>query len=894
MSLQIGQQLGPYEITALLGEGGMGVVFRALDTKLGRDVALKLLPDHLADDSERLTRFRREAQVLATLNHPNIAQIHGLDDSTNQLCIVMELVDGETLHQRLRRGPIPIDEALQIAKQICEALEAAHEKGIIHRDLKPANIKLTQDGAVKVLDFGLARMRETDGAATNLSKSPTLMSASMPGMIMGTAAYMSPEQAKGRAVDGRTDVFAFGAVLYEMLTGRMAFDGEDVSDILSRVLQREPDWTLIPANVPTRIRELLRLCLEKNAKNRRQSIGDVRIDIMQALATAGAVDAAAILPARNARPAWVVAAAIVIAAMFSVPAMRYLRETSAPAPLEMRLEISTPATADPASIAISPDAQKIVFVASSEGRSKLWVRRLDSVSDRALVGTDDAALPFWSPDSQYVGFFAGERLKRVDVDRGVVQDLADAPAARGGAWNGDGTIIFSPNFQSPLFRISAAGGAVSPLTQIDNAKDTSHRFPYFLPDGHHFLYYVQGAPASHGIYVGDLNGSGGRRLLDVDSAPVYESSGHLFFLRQNTLFAQEFDAARLELKGSPYSVVEHIATHINAQGYSAVSASFSGPIVYRRTLARGRRQLLWLDRSGKEIAKAGDPLEANQLSVSPDGRHAALFQFVNNNSDVWLLDLGRNVLSRFTSDPAVESNPIWSSDGRKIIFNSNRNGSYDLYTKSVTGAGTEELLFAGGHDTRPEDVSPDGRFLLYADLDPKTGYKVLALPMSGPNASPTRRTPQTDGDRKPFPVLHTNFSEDNAQFSPNGKWIAYESNESGRSEIYVQPFPGPGDRTRVSTNGGAQVRWRRDGKELFYIALDDRLMAVPVQLASSAPTFEAGSPVPLFATRVGGALSYPNEQQYDVSPDGLRFLMNTIIEEVPSPITVILNWKPKP
>jgi Tol biopolymer transport system component len=796
----------------------------------------------------------------------------------------MELVDGETLQQLLKRGPVPVDEALEIAKQICEGLEAAHEKGIIHRDLKPANIKLTKDGTVKVLDFGLARMREAEGPDANLSKSPTLMSAaSTPGMIMGTAAYMSPEQAKGRPVDGRTDIFAFGAVLYEMLTGRSAFEGEDVADILSRVLQREPDWTLIPPNVPPRIRELLRLCLEKNAKNRRQSIGDIRIDIMQT-SSVGAIDVGTITSARNVRANKVIAgAAILIAAVLAIPAAHHLGETPAPTPPEMRLEISTPPTSDPASIAISPDGQKVVFVAASEGQSRLWVRSLDSVSGRALPGTNGATFPFWSPDSQSVGFFADGKLRRVDVDRGTVKILADAPEGRGGSWNRDGTIIFTPNsIQSPIFAVSAAGGTVSPVSQLETTKATSHRFPEFLPDGHHFLYYLQGTPESHGIYIGDLDGSPPRRLVDVDSAPVYESSGHLLFVHQGTLFAQEFDVSRLELKGKPFSVADHITSFFNAQGYAAVSASLAGPIIYRTGSVGGRRQFVWLDRSGNEIGKASDPLDASSISISRDGGRVALHQLTNSNIDVWLLELGRKILSRFTFDAAVDDMPIWSPDGRQVAFQSNRKGAYDLYIKPAMGPGSEELLFADGHDKRPLDWSPDGRFLLYADLDPKgTGnWELWALPM--------------DGDRKPFPVVRTNFDEDSAQFSPDGKWLAYQSNESGRYEINIRLFPGPGDPIRVSTNGGAQARWRRDGKELFFIALDGKLMSVPMRLGSNAQTMEPVTPAPMFPTHIGGALSYPFNQQYDVSPDGQRFLMNTIVEEAPLPITVILSWKAKP
>ncbi len=901
MAITIGTQLGPHEITALLGKGGMGEVYRARDTKLKREVAIKILPDEFSRDADRLSRFQREAEVLASLNHPNIAAIYNLEEADGSRYLVLELVEGQTLADRLKRGPVAIDEALTISKRICEAIEAAHEKGIIHRDLKPANIKLTSDGVVKVLDFGLAKVREAEEQVSNLSNSPTLMTAAGQGMILGTAAYMSPEQAKGQEANRTSDVWAFGCVLYEMLTGRAPFEGETLSEVFAGILKEDPDWNRLPTETPENIRRLLRRCLHKERRLRFQHIGDARVEIEEPQSPA----APPVVPRRRERLAWITAL-VVVAALAAAMGIREFR--GAPPAVEMRFEIPTPTTPDPASIAISSDGQKIVFVAESEGRSKLWVRPLDTVSGRALAGTEGASFPFWSPDNQSVGFFADGKLKRIDVDRGAVQILADAPGGRGGAWNRDGTIIFTPNSQqSAIFRVSATGGTASAVTRTETTKETSHRFPQFLPDGRHFLYYVVGTPESHGVYVGDLDGSRARRLLDVDSASVYESSGHLLFIRQGTLFAQEFDVTRLELKGNPFSVAERIATANTAQGSAAVSTSSVGPFIYRTASAGGRRQFLWLDRSGKGIGKAGDPLGAVTLSISPDSRRVALQQQINNNFDVWLLDLARNVISRFTFDAAVDSNPVWSPDSRQVAFQSNRKGAFDLYIKPAIGPGSEELLLASGQDKRTLDWSPDGRFLLYADLDPKTGSDIWAVPMSGANASPARSASaiarsgkeersnqEANGDRKPFPVVHTNYDEDLAQFSPDGKWIAYQSNESGRYEIYIQPFPGPGGQTLVSTNSGAQVRWRRDGKELFYIALDGRLMAVPIRIASNSQTIEAGSPVPLFATHVGPALSYPFNQQYDVSPDGQRFLMNTIIDEAPSPITVILNWKAKP
>ena len=555
MAITIGTHLGSVQITALLGRGGMGEVYRARDTKLKRDVAIKILPEEFSRDPDRVGRFQREAEVLALLNHPHIAAIYSLEEANGSRFLVLELVEGQTLADRLKRGPLPMDEALTVAKHICEAIEAAHEKGIIHRDLKPANIKITSDGIVKVLDFGLAKVREAEAQASDLSNSPTMMTArSMPGIILGTAAYMSPEQAKGQEANRTSDVWAFGCVLYEMLTGRAPFEGETVSEVFAGILKGDPDWSRLPAETPENIRRLLRRSLQKERRLRLQHIRDARVEIEEPQPQAAAV-APPVVPRRRER-VWITA--FVVATVLAV-AMGIREFRGSPPVAEVRLEISTPPTADPASIAISPDGQKIVFVATSEGQSKLWVRPLDSVSGRALAGTDGASLPFWSPDSQSVGFFAEGKMKRIEVDRGAVQILADAPGGRGGAWNRDGTIIFYPN-----------------TTQS-----------------------------------------------------IYESSGHLFFVRQGTLFAQEFDVTRLEVKGNPFSIAERIATRSEAQGSAAVSASSVGPIIYRTASTGGRRQFLWLDRSGKEIGSAGDPLGANSLSLSRDGRRVALHQQIN-------------------------------------------------------------------------------------------------------------------------------------------------------------------------------------------------------------------------------------------------------------------------
>jgi Tol biopolymer transport system component len=880
--LAAGLRVGPYEIVVPLGAGGMGEVYRARDAKLGRDVAIKVLPRAFTSDPDRRARFEREARVLASLNHPHIGAIYGLEDVDGMPALVMELVDGEDLAQRIARGPIPLAEALPMAAQIADALEAAHNKSIVHRDLKPANIKITPEGIVKVLDFGLAKpgpvgVGAPDGPGEqDLTNSPTMIVGTGERVILGTAAYMSPEQARGKVVDKRTDIWAFGCVFYEMLTGRAPFPGETLSDTMAAILEREPPWAALPAATPARIRQLLKRCLEKEPKRRLRDAGDARLEIDEAPGEPQMDSNVVSVLRLRARLAWTALAVVMVAVAVAV--IWALRPVP-PVP-EMRLEITTPSTTDPVSLALSPDGQKIVFVATSEGRLRLWVRSLDSVSARPLAGTDNPSFPFWSPDSRSVGFFADGKLKRIDVDGGSIRALANASAGRGGEWNRDGTIIFSPRTNAPIFRVSATGGEPVPLTRLDPPQG-AHRFPKFLPDGRHFIYYVTGGPETNGVYIGQLDGSETRRLFDADAGAVYASSGQLLFVRQGTLFAQDFDPVRLALTGNPYLVGEQVEVAVNGNGTAALSAS-AGHIVYRTGSASGLRQFLWLDRTGKELGKIGEPDAAGPLnpSLSPSGHSVALQRTLNGNTDIWLLEAGRGVLNRLTSDASIDFFPMWSSDGSRIVFSSNRKGVVDLYQKSATETGSEELLLPSRRNKVAMDSSPDGRFLLYRNLDEKTGYDLWILPL--------------DGDQKPLPFAQTKFEEREGQFSPDGKWIAYVSDESGPFDIYVQPFPGPGGKSQISTNGGGQVHWRRDGKEIYYIAPDGRLMAVPIRLASDGPVVEIGVPVPLFATRVGEAVQDVYRQQYMVSPDGQRFLINVAMEKAnASPMTIILNWRPK-
>jgi eukaryotic-like serine/threonine-protein kinase len=879
MALATGARLGSYEILAALGAGGMGEVYKARDMKLGREVAVKILPESFTHDPERLARFRREAQVLAALNHPHIGAIYGLDEANGQQFLVLELVDGQTLADRLKHGPLPVVEALAIAKQIAEALEAAHEKGIIHRDLKPANIALTQDGNVKVLDFGLAKATEPSGGTSlDVTNSPTITSPAMMtgvGVILGTAAYMSPEQAKGRAADKRSDVWAFGCVLYEMLTGKRAFEGEDVSDTLAAVLRGEPDWSRLSSRTLPSIQRMLRLALKKDPRQRLADIHDARIEIEEVGTDAeGSVAPAS---ATGARMTWIASlafAAMLIAAM-AIPTVHYLREVSPPTPPEMRLQINTPSTPAPFEFALSPDGRRLAVVAAGDGPPRLWLRSLDETDAQPIAGTEGAEYPFWSADSRSIGFFASNKLYRIDIAGGQPEFLANAPSGRGGAWNADGTIVFAAAATSALSRIRASGGDLAPVTRLDSPQQTSHRFPQFLPDNHHFLFYVQGSPETSGVYLGSLDSGEPKRLTAAETAGACLPPDWVVFVREGALVARRLDVARGRLTGDPVRLADPIG-YDSAYNVGGFSVSADGLVAYRA--GGGRHQLTWFDRTGKAVGVAGESDSSNLLfpELSSDGRRVAVQRTVQDNTDVWLMDLVRGGSTRLTFDAAIDTTPVWSPDGTQIAFSSNRKGVNDLYLKPSSGVGTEELFLETPNYKTPQDWSKDGRFLLYTQLDSKTGQDLWVLEMTGK-------------ERKPRVVVNTPADESRAQFSPNGRWVAYDTNESGRFEIVVQPFPEPGRKWQLSTSGGIAPRWRADGKELYFIAPDGKLMAVSV--AASSTTFEAGTPAALFPTRI---VTTPNpKNQYAVSRDG-RFLINQPVEESSTtPIMLILNWNPE-
>jgi serine/threonine protein kinase len=889
MSLAAGSRLGAYEITGLIGAGGMGEVYQARDTRLDRSVAIKIIPDALASDPERILRFEREAKTLAALNHPNIAHIHGFEESSGIRALVMEFVDGPTLADRIEHGPIPLDEALPIAKQIADALEAAHESGIVHRDLKPTNVKVRADGTVKVLDFGLAKALESGVTANaNLTHSPTLsLGATHAGVILGTAAYMAPEQARGRAADKRADIWAFGVVLYEMLTGRRAFDGDDVSTTLASVLKSDPDWSALDARTPAAIRRLLARCLQKDPKDRLHDIADARIEIDELLRS-GPESPADSGPSAHARPSWwhralPWAVASVLFIGLALLSFVHFRETSA-AP-EMRLDIVTPASDEPGSFALSPDGRQLVFVASGDGPTRLWLRPLAGATAQPLTGTDGATAPFWSPDSRSIGFFADAKLKRLDLDGGSLQSLANAERS-GGAWNTDGTILFSGTLLGPLLRIPASGGDAVAVTKPANG--TGHTWPQFLPDGRRFLFYAGPAPELRGIYLGSLDGSAPTRLIVAETYGAYAPSGQLLWARGNSLVAQRLDLRRRALIGPSIAVAGQIAPAGIAG--SALSVSASGLIAFRLG-ASNRQQLRWLDRKGAPLRSMGaaDDGGLAHVRIAPDGKRVAISRVVDGNPDIWLID---NIsMSRVTSDPGLDVYPVWSPDSNRIVFCSNRNGVLNMYIKSANGMGNEELLVKSSTPAVPLDWSPDGRFLLYgSNRQQPNNWDLWILPM--------------EGDRKPWPFLNTDFDERQAQFSPDGGWIAYASDETGSREIYVRRFEAAATEPsteraqgstsavvrRVSTSGGNYPRWSPDGKELFYIGFGGELMAAPISIRGRS--LDVGAPVMLFRTRTpAGSRNTTQGWQYDVSRDG-KFLINTVVDDAASPITVLLNWKP--
>jgi Tol biopolymer transport system component len=860
MRLSAGDKLGPYEIIAPIGAGGMGEVYRARDPRLNRDVAIKVSAAQFSE------RFEREAKAIAALNHPNICQIY--DVGPNYL--VMEYIEGEA-----PKGPMPLDEALRIAAQIRDALEAAHQKNIVHRDLKPANIKIRPDGTVKVLDFGLAKIAGAPASAGE--NSPTLtIGMTEAGMILGTAAYMSPEQARGKNVDKRADIWAFGVVLYEMLTGRRLFEGDDVTDTLAAVLRHEPDW----AQAPPKVRRLLKRCLERDPAKRLRDIGDA----WELLEEAPAQEEAA--PPRRK---WLWPSVAAVMALVAAGVAGYFLTRPARAPLATQFTLLAPPetafTNSFAAAAISPDGRFVVFGAASGGAAPmLWLRPLDSFVARPLPGTDGANFPFWSPDSKSVAVFAGGKLKRVEIAGGAPLVLCDAPGGYGsvgGAWSREGVILFGAT--DGLQRVPASGGVPALLTKVNSsAQETGHGYPQFLPDGKRFLYFVESVnPNTQGMYASSLDRPQERAQVVRTTAkalyapPLDGHPGYLLWLREQTLLAQRFDAAKLRLEEDPTPIAEDLS--LNGPR-AAFWTSDAGLLAYRTGVA-AKSKLVWIARDGKRLGDAAPEDAYSSLRLSPDGKRLAVGRRPGStatNDDVWLLEFARNTWTRFTFDPMTDRDPVWSPDGRQIAFSSDRSGSYQLYRKDSGGAGQEEQLTSGLGNKQLTDWSGDGRFLLYYEIGGKTASDLWALPL--------------EGERKPMLVLQTPFFEFLGRFSPDGRWIAYASSESGRFEVYVQAFPGaptaPKGKWQVSSQGGVVPAWRGDGNELFFLSSDNKMMAAGIR--ATAAGVEIDTSRELFAA---SATRFVNSS-YDVTADGQRFLVEENAGAAnAAPLTVVVHWQ---
>jgi len=884
----IGAKLGRYEIRSQIGAGGMGEVYRARDTQLGRDVAIKIIPSSFAVDKDRLRRFEQEACAAGALNHPNVLIVHDIGAHDGTTYVVSELLEGETLRKRIGGNPLAQRRAIDYALQIANGLAAAHEKGIIHRDLKPDNIFITNDGRVKILDFGLAKLTQLDGnqAQTDV---PTRRVDTDPGVVMGTVGYMSPEQLKGRPVDHRTDIFSFGAILYEMLSGRRAFHGESAAETMSAVLKEDPpELSATNKTVSPALERLVNHCLEKNPEGRFHSARDVAF-ALEALSGSAAVAsettvAQSFVPttsrARHWLPWALMAMGLLLAGVFAWLYFRGQRRDAGP--LEaMRFTIVVPEKAriiGPPMI--SPDGRSVVFrLNTGDGKDPLWMRAMGSFDGRALVGTEGGFQPFWSPDSRSVAFFANGKLKRIDVSGGVVQTICDAPTNVSGAWSRDGTILFSRGVASGLYRVPAAGGSPVQVTTVDASRnEIEHTWPAFLPDGRHFMFLVRNAqPENSGIYIGAVDSKEITRVVQAHSSVAYTAPGYLLFVRESTLMAQGFDADTLELKGEAFPVVEQIVRN-PVIGRAMFSVSENGVLVFR-TGNINSNQLTWFDRSGKLAGTLASASGYNAPALSPDEKKVAVSRVdlqSGTGSDIWLMDLERGTQIRLTTDPASDIYPSWSPNGDRLTFISTRAGATSIYLKPSNGASTEEPLVSSPELKYNPQWSPDGQSIIYSQLNSKTNVDLYVLSLAG--------------DKKPTSLLQTNFIEAQARFSPNGRWVSYISNETGQFEVYVESFPATGAKLAISTGGGSQPQWRADGRELYYYSPDRKIMAVEVN--GDGATFKAGEARALFEIRVSSAdQNFPGNGYYTVTHDGKRFLVSSLLDAPErQQVNVIVNW----
>ncbi len=885
MALAPGTHLGPYEILASLGAGGMGEVYRARDTRLERSVAIKVLPTEPSANVDRKQRFEREARTISSLNHPNICGLYDVGSQDGLQFLVLEYVEGETLEKRLQSGPLPTEILLRHGLEIADALEKAHRTGVIHRDLKPANIMLTKSGA-KLLDFGLAKWSAAGASEEETLKTLTAGATKLTeqGTLLGTSQYMAPEQLEGREADARTDLFAFGEVLYEMATARSAFAGKTKASLIASILSAEPTpISALQPMTPPALERLVRGCLAKDPEERWQTAHDVKLQL-RAIAEGGSLSG---LPApvsarrkTRERLAWSAAGLMTLLAL--VLAFGYFQR--APSQAHAIRAYIKPASnssfvfAGAASgFALSPDGRRLAYVATTpEGKALLWVRPLESLQAQPLAGTEGASYPFWSPDSRFIGFFAGGKLKKIEASGSPPLTLCDAGSGRGGAWSREGVILFTPSVGSPVHRVSAAGGIATQVTALDTSKnEASHRWPYFLPDGRHFLYVAGSAftpkeSPTNSILVGSLDSKESKLLLHTHANAIY-ASGHLIFLRLNTLMAQPFDAKRLEVTGEAFPIADPVQED-EGRFHGVFSASENGVLTYVEGASGLGRQLVWVDRSGKKLGEVPGPDAYDDPQISPDGKRLS-FTLGSSGYDIWVDDIARGVKTRLTfgsSSSQANQAGVWSPDGRQIAYSCMQPAKFGLCLRPSDGSGNEDVIRPGNEQPRyPTDWSPDGKVLAYYEL--RVGVsEIWMMPLSG--------------ERKPYPFLQSQFGQFNASFSPDAKWVAYASVESGRAEIFVVPFPGPGGKWQVSTGGGNWPHWRRDGKEIFYLSPENKVMAAEVKPSGSS--FEIGAVRALFETRPyrsGGAA-------FDVTGDGQRFIINYSGEQPTAAITLVVNW----
>ncbi len=878
---------GHYRIAEQIGAGGMGEVYRAHDERLGRDVALKVLPAAFSTHPDRLARFDREAKLLATLNHPNIASLYGVEEANGVRALVMELVEGPTLADRLKTGPVPLEEALGIAKQIVEGLEAAHERGIIHRDLKPANIKLTADERVKILDFGLARALEEDTAA-DLDHSPTLSAiATQAGIILGTAAYMSPEQAKGKPADRRADVWSFGVVLYEMLAGRQLYLGETASEILAAVIKEEPDWSALPANTPPAIRKLLRRCLIKDPKRRLQAIGEARIAMEEYAADPNAESV--MMSAIAARPTawrrilpWSVAGFFFLATALALWSPWRTQKIDQPMRLTVELGAdASVATVFGAAAILSPDGARLAFVArGADQKQRLYLRALDQVEATPLSGTEGAIDPFFSPDGQWIAFFADGKLKKVATQGGAAVALCDAGAPRGGTWSEDGTIVFSPNIIGGLFGVSSAGGTPQPLTTLGKGEG-SHRWPQVLPGSKAVVFTAgvgQGPSESKAMVYSLRSGThkeihAGRGIDQVHGrgrwvmyarylpAAAGLPGGHLVYIQEGTLFAAPFDLDKLEMTAQPAPVLEGVMSSAGTGG-AQFAFSGTGALVYFPGKDTAGAPLQWLDAQGKLRPLRNVPASYGYPRFSPDGKRLALTIYDSTNVDVWVYDWARDTMSRFTFDPARDVGGVWTPDGQRLTFGSDSGGGpTNIYWQRADGTGAIERLTESKNPQTPWSWNPDGKALAFTEFSSETQGDILVLPMEG-----DERTGWRPG--KPQVFLNGPFVEAVPVFSPDGRWLAYSANDTGIFEVYVRPFPSSGGKWQISSGGGFFPKWSPNGRELFYRSADSRIMVATYRVMGNS--FFADKPRVWSETQVENRGPRPT---FDLHPDGKRFVI---------------------